>query len=61
MYDDPRDDGYITVENGFEPYPAGPARNPTAVQRGSVAYVNLYRASTVHRAVNVTLQLPHSR
>ncbi|KAJ7368620.1 Zn-dependent exopeptidase [Mycena albidolilacea] len=42
MYDDPRDDGYITVENGFEPYPAGPARNPTAVQRGSVAYVNLY-------------------
>ncbi|KAJ7791660.1 Zn-dependent exopeptidase [Mycena olivaceomarginata] len=37
MYDDPRDDGYITVENGFEPYPAGPARNPTAVQRGSVA------------------------
>ncbi|KAJ6515539.1 Zn-dependent exopeptidase [Mycena sanguinolenta] len=42
MYDDPREDGYITVENGFEPYPAGPARNPTAVQRGSVAYINLY-------------------
>ncbi|KAJ7241931.1 Zn-dependent exopeptidase [Mycena haematopus] len=42
MYDDPRDDGYITVDNGFEPYPAGPARNPTAVQRGSVAYINLY-------------------
>ncbi|KAJ7065233.1 Zn-dependent exopeptidase [Mycena amicta] len=42
MYSDPRDDGYITVENGFEPYPAGPARNPTSVQRGSVAYINLY-------------------
>ncbi|KAJ6490293.1 Zn-dependent exopeptidase [Mycena vitilis] len=42
MYEDPRDDGHITVENGFEPYPAGPARNPTSVQRGSVAYVNLY-------------------
>ncbi|KAJ7778391.1 hypothetical protein B0H16DRAFT_1711897 [Mycena metata] len=42
MYSDPRDDGYITVENGFEPYPAGPARNPTAVERGSVAYINLY-------------------
>ncbi|KAF7352524.1 Zn-dependent exopeptidase [Mycena venus] len=42
MYDDPRDDGHIIVENGFEPYPAGPARNPTAVQRGSVAYINLY-------------------
>ncbi|KAJ6628922.1 Isocitrate/isopropylmalate dehydrogenase-domain-containing protein [Mycena sp. CBHHK59/15] len=42
IYSDPRDDGYITVENGYEPYPAGPARNPTAVQRGSVAYINLY-------------------
>ncbi|KAF7317867.1 Zn-dependent exopeptidase [Mycena kentingensis (nom. inval.)] len=42
MYSDPRDDGYITTENGFAPYPAGPARNPTAVQRGSVAYINLY-------------------
>ncbi|KAJ6539641.1 hypothetical protein B0H19DRAFT_367906 [Mycena capillaripes] len=42
MYSDPRDDGHITVENGFEPYPAGPARNPTSVQRGSVAYINLY-------------------
>ncbi|KAJ7284142.1 hypothetical protein C8J57DRAFT_1678057 [Mycena rebaudengoi] len=29
IYSDPRDDGYITVENGYEPYPAGPARNPT--------------------------------
>ncbi|KAJ7230606.1 Zn-dependent exopeptidase [Mycena pura] len=42
MYSDPRDDGHIIVENGFEPYPAGPARNPTSVQRGSVAYINLY-------------------
>ncbi|KAJ7129409.1 hypothetical protein C8R44DRAFT_776720 [Mycena epipterygia] len=42
MYSDPRDDGHITVENGYEPYPAGPARNPTSVERGSVAYINLY-------------------
>lgn len=42
IYSDPRDDGYITVDNGFESYPAGPARNPTSVQRGSVAYINLY-------------------
>ncbi|KAJ7498642.1 Zn-dependent exopeptidase [Mycena latifolia] len=42
IYSDPRDDGFITVENGYEPYPAGPARNPTAVERGSVAYINLY-------------------
>jgi N-acetylated-alpha-linked acidic dipeptidase len=44
MYSDPIDDGYITEAEGFEPYPAGPARNPTSVQRGSVAYINLYRS-----------------
>ena len=42
IYSDPRDDGFITVENGFPPYPAGPARNPTAVQRGSVQYLSFY-------------------
>ncbi|GJE84351.1 Zn-dependent exopeptidase [Phanerochaete sordida] len=42
IYDDPRDDGSVTVENGYEPYPAGPARNPTSVQRGSVQYLTLY-------------------
>ncbi|KAJ7180389.1 Zn-dependent exopeptidase [Mycena crocata] len=42
IYSDPRDDGFITVENGYEAYPAGPARNPTAVQRGCVSYINLY-------------------
>ena len=42
IYSDPRDDGFITVENGFLPYPAGPARNPTAVQRGSVGYISFY-------------------
>ena len=42
IYSDPRDDGVVTVENGYLPYPAGPARNPTAVQRGSVQYLSLY-------------------
>ncbi|KAI0638366.1 Zn-dependent exopeptidase [Trametes polyzona] len=42
MYSDPRDDGPVTVENGYEAYPAGPARNPTSVQRGSVQYLSLY-------------------
>ncbi|KAF8897846.1 hypothetical protein BD779DRAFT_1432452 [Infundibulicybe gibba] len=42
IYSDPRDDGYVTVENGYAPYPAGPARNPTSVQRGSVQYLSLY-------------------
>ncbi|KAG6829605.1 hypothetical protein H0H92_004074 [Tricholoma furcatifolium] len=42
IYSDPRDDGYVTVENGFAPYPAGPARNPTSVQRGSVQFLSSY-------------------
>ncbi|KAL1946513.1 hypothetical protein VTO73DRAFT_14617 [Trametes versicolor] len=42
MYSDPRDDGPVTVANGYEAYPDGPARNPTSVQRGSVQYISLY-------------------
>ncbi|EDR12349.1 uncharacterized protein LACBIDRAFT_245820, partial [Laccaria bicolor S238N-H82] len=42
IYSDPRDDGFVTVKNGYAPYPAGPARNPTAVQRGSVQYLSFY-------------------
>jgi N-acetylated-alpha-linked acidic dipeptidase len=40
-YADPRDDGYVTVENGYATYPGGPARNPTSVQRGSVQYLSV--------------------
>lgn len=40
LYDDPQSDGDITEENGYEPYPKGPARNPSAVQRGSVQYLS---------------------
>ena len=36
MYSDPGDDGDITLEHGFQPYPRGPARQPSSVQRGSV-------------------------
>jgi N-acetylated-alpha-linked acidic dipeptidase len=32
----------LAAENGYEAYPAGPARNPTAVQRGSVQYLSSY-------------------
>ncbi|KAF9265376.1 Zn-dependent exopeptidase [Marasmius fiardii PR-910] len=41
-YTDLRDDGYVTVENGFTPYPHGPARNPTSIQRGSVLYLSTH-------------------
>ncbi|KZT06419.1 Zn-dependent exopeptidase [Laetiporus sulphureus 93-53] len=42
IYSDPRDDGSVTVENGYAPYPEGPARNPSAVQRGSVQFISAY-------------------
>lgn len=42
MYSDPGDDGEITVENGHKPYPYGPARNPSSVQRGSVLYLSIF-------------------
>ncbi|KAI0699393.1 hypothetical protein BC835DRAFT_1412584 [Cytidiella melzeri] len=42
MYSDPRDDGVVTVGNGYAPYPLGPARNPTSVQRGSVQFISLH-------------------
>ncbi|KDR83893.1 hypothetical protein GALMADRAFT_236364 [Galerina marginata CBS 339.88] len=42
IYSDPRDDGFVTVKNDFPPYPAGPARNPSSIQRGSVQYLSSY-------------------
>ncbi|KAE9396298.1 Zn-dependent exopeptidase [Gymnopus androsaceus JB14] len=42
IYSDPRDDGFVTVENGFSTYPQGPARNGNSVQRGSSMYLSIY-------------------
>jgi len=42
LFDDPSVDGVVTVANGYKPYPDGPARNPTAVQRGSVQFLSMY-------------------
>lgn len=42
IFTDPRDDGSVTVEHGYSPYPNGPARNPTSVQRGSAQFISLY-------------------
>ncbi|KAK3716516.1 hypothetical protein LTR37_006412 [Vermiconidia calcicola] len=41
MYSDPGDDGQMTEQNGYKPYPDGPARNPSSVQRGSVQYLSV--------------------
>ncbi|OXV11868.1 hypothetical protein Egran_00371 [Elaphomyces granulatus] len=40
LYSDPQEDGEITELNGYEAYPKGPARNPSAVQRGSVQFLS---------------------
>lgn len=45
IYSDPGDDGDITAENGFKPYPDGPARNPSSVERGSVQYLSILTPS----------------
>ncbi|KAL7416181.1 hypothetical protein BDY24DRAFT_381285 [Mrakia frigida] len=42
IYSDPGDDGPITELAGYLPYPDGPARNPSSVQRGSVQYLSSY-------------------
>lgn len=42
IYSDPGDDGNMRIENGHLPYPDGPARNPSSVQRGSVLYFSVY-------------------
>ena len=41
IYTDPGDDSGITEENGYKTYPAGPARNPSSVQRGSVQFLSV--------------------
>ena len=39
IYSDPQEDGEMTELNGHKPYPDGPARNPSSVQRGSVQFL----------------------
>ncbi|KAG9124463.1 hypothetical protein FRC07_011555 [Ceratobasidium sp. 392] len=42
IYSDPRDNGPVTVENGYKAWPEGPALNPDSVQRGSVVFLSTY-------------------
>ena len=41
IYSDPGDDGEITEQEGYKPYPNGPARNPSSVQRGSAQFLSV--------------------
>ncbi|CAG8980756.1 hypothetical protein HYALB_00011334 [Hymenoscyphus albidus] len=40
LFSDPGDDGEVT-EKGAKPYPEGPARNPSSVQRGSAQFLSI--------------------
>jgi N-acetylated-alpha-linked acidic dipeptidase len=42
IFTDPGDDGNMTEAKGVAAYPAGGARNPTTVQRGSVQFLSTY-------------------
>ncbi|KAH0445994.1 hypothetical protein IEQ34_025170 [Dendrobium chrysotoxum] len=42
IYSDPIEDGEVTQANGYLPYPEGPARQPSSVQRGSVQAISIY-------------------
>lgn len=40
LYTDSFDDGLITENNGYKPYPEGPARHESSIERGSVLLVD---------------------
>ncbi|KAI0593257.1 glutamate carboxypeptidase II [Biscogniauxia sp. FL1348] len=42
IFTDTADDGDVTEAKGYAAYPDGPARNPSAVQRGSVQFLSTY-------------------
>ncbi|CEQ41136.1 SPOSA6832_02828 [Sporobolomyces salmonicolor] len=42
IYTDPIEDGAMIEENGHAPYPHGPARASSSVQRGSVQFLSIY-------------------
>ena len=44
LYTDPQEDGDMTELNGYKPYPEGPARNPSSVQRGSTQFLSALTA-----------------
>ncbi|KKA19647.1 Glutamate carboxypeptidase II [Rasamsonia emersonii CBS 393.64] len=65
IYSDPQEDGEITELNGYKAYPEGPARNPSAVQRGSVQFLSISPGDPTTPGYaskpNVERQDPHER
>lgn len=58
IYTDPQEDGEMTELNGHKPYPAGPARNPSSVQRGSTQFLSKYSPLVVDPADHCSGILP---
>lgn len=56
LYNDPQEDGDFTVANGYRPYPDGPARHPSAIQRGSVSFFSI--AAGQYPTSDFTPQIP---
>ena len=54
IYSDPQEDGVITEEHGYRAYPDGPARNPSAVQRGSAQFL-----CKIVRSSNACIPITH--
>ncbi len=57
IYSDPADDGYFRGE----PYPKGPFRPPTGIQRGAVQYMFEYPGDVTTPGIASTLDLPDSK
>jgi N-acetylated-alpha-linked acidic dipeptidase len=56
IYSDPQDDGYVKGD----PWPTGPWRPETGVQRGSVQYLSKYSGDAETPGIASTLDLPDS-
>jgi N-acetylated-alpha-linked acidic dipeptidase len=63
MYSDPQEDGEMIISNGHKPYPEGPARNPSSVQRGSTQFLSAYvlavSSNHTHRCFRRAAGGPH--
>ena len=57
IYSDPADDGYFRGE----PYPKGPYRPETGIQRGSIQYMFEYPGDVTTPGIASTLDLPESK
>ncbi|KIV94534.1 hypothetical protein PV10_02290 [Exophiala mesophila] len=58
IFTDTADDGNITEANGYAAYPDGPARHPSAIQRGSVQFLSTHPGDPTTPGYPSTLDAP---